>query len=78
MNGKTRRIIEELTTADVVVYGHTVGIIGTFEQADAARSAIQMLIEGSQHHSVYKFLAKKRRELKKQMLELWEKPPEEK
>jgi ribosomal RNA assembly protein len=74
MNGKTRRIIEELTDANVVVYGHTVGIIGTFEQADAARYAVQMLIDGSQHHAVYKFLANKRRELKKQMLELWEKP----
>ena len=78
MNGKTRRIIEELTSADVVVYGHTVGIIGTFEQADVARSAVQMLVEGSQHHTVYNFLAKKRRELKKQLLELWQKPPEEK
>ena len=78
MNGKTRRIIEELTDANVVVYGHTVGIIGTFEQADAARNAVQMLIEGSQHHTVYKFLQKKRSELKKQMLELWEKPKDEK
>lgn len=74
MNGKTRRTIEELTEADVVVYGHTVGIIGTFEQAAAARSAIQMIIQGSQHHTVYSFLQKKRRELKKQQLELWEKP----
>jgi ribosomal RNA assembly protein len=78
MNGKTRRTIEELTEADVVVYGHTVGLIGTFEQVDAARNAVQMLVEGSQHHSVYAYLQKKRRELKKQMLELWEKPEEEK
>jgi ribosomal RNA assembly protein len=78
MNGKTRRIIEELTEADVVVYGHTVGIIGTFEQADAARSALQMIIQGSQHHTVYSFLQKKRRELKKQMLQLWETPEKEK
>ncbi|HLE74961.1 MAG TPA: KH domain-containing protein [Candidatus Bathyarchaeia archaeon] len=78
MNGKTRRLIEELTDANVAVYGHTVGIIGTFEQADAARNAVQMLIEGSQHHNVYKFLQKKRSELKKQMLELWEKPEEKK
>jgi ribosomal RNA assembly protein len=78
MNGKTRRLIEELTDADVVVYGHTVGIIGTFEQVNAARSAVQMLIDGSQHHTVYKFLQRKRSELKKQMLELWEKPSEEK
>ena len=76
MNGKTRKIIEELSNANVVVYGHTVGIIGTYEQADIARNAVQMLIDGCQHHSVYKFLAKKRREMKKQMLELWEKPEE--
>lgn len=78
MNGKTRRLIEELTDADVVVYGHTIGIIGTFEQANAARSAVQMLIEGSQHHTVYKFLQRKRSEMKKQMLELWEKPEDKK
>ncbi len=76
MNGKTRRTIEELTEADVVVYGHTVGFIGTFEQVDAARNAVQMIIQGSEHHTVYNFLQKKRRELKKQQLELWEKPEE--
>jgi ribosomal RNA assembly protein len=78
MNGKTRRTIEELTEADVVIYGHTVGFIGTFEQVDAARNAVQMIIQGSQHHTVYSYLQKKRREIKKQMLELWEKPENEK
>jgi ribosomal RNA assembly protein len=76
MNGKTRKIIEELTEADVVVYGHTVGIIGKIEQVEAAREAIQMLIRGSLHSTVYRFLHRKRRELKKRMLELWEKPAE--
>lgn len=75
-DGKTRRLIEELTEANVVVYGHTVGFIGTFEQVDIARNAGQMIVEGSQHHSVYNYLQKKRTELKKQKLELWEKPPE--
>jgi ribosomal RNA assembly protein len=74
MNGKTRRTIEELTDADAVVYGHTVGFIGTFEQVDIARNAVQMIIQGSEHHTVYNFLQKKRRELKMQQLELWEKP----
>jgi len=78
MNGKTRRTIEELTEADVVVYGHTVGFIGTFEQVDVARNAVQMIIQGSEHHTVYNFLQKKRREIKKQQLELWEKPDKEK
>ena len=76
MNGKTRRTIEELSEADLVVYGHTVGFIGTFEEVDIARNAVQMIIQGSEHHTVYNFLQKKRRELKKQKLELWEKPEE--
>ncbi len=77
MNGKTRRIIEELTDTNVVVYGHTVSIIGDVEEIEAAREAIQMLVKGSLHSTVYRFLHRKRRELKKRMLELWEKPPEE-
>jgi len=77
-NGKTRRLIEELTGASVVVYGHTIGFIGTFERVDIARNAVQMLIDGSQHNTVYKYLQRKRSEFKKQRLELWEKPAEEK
>jgi ribosomal RNA assembly protein len=78
MNGKTRTIIEELTGTSVAVYGHTVGIIGTLEEAQVAREAIEMLIKGSMHATVYRFLHRKRRELKKKMLEIWKKPPEEK
>ena len=74
--GKTRKLIEELTEADVVVYGHTVGIIGSFEEADAARNAVQMIIDGCEHHTMYNYLQKKRTELKKQKLQLWEKPQE--
>ncbi|MCW3999311.1 MAG: KH domain-containing protein [Candidatus Bathyarchaeota archaeon] len=74
-DGKTRKLIEELSEADVVVYGHTVGIIGSFEQADIARNAVQMIVEGCQHHTVYKYLQRKRTELKKEKLELWDKPP---
>jgi len=72
--GKTRRIIEELTETHVSVYGHTVGIIGSFEQVQIAREAIQMLIKGAMHGTVYRYLHRKRRELKKRMLELWKKP----
>ncbi len=78
MNGKTRGIIEELTDTNVAVYGHTVAIIGTIDQLKVAREAIEMLIKGSMHGTVYRFLHRKRRELKKKKLELWEKPPEDK
>jgi len=75
--GKTRRLIEELTEADIVIYGHTVGIIGSFEETDAARNAVQMIIDGCQHHTVYNYLQKKRTELKKEKLKLWETPPDD-
>jgi len=75
--GKTRRIIEELTDADVSVYGHTVSIIADADELDIAKEAIRMLLQGRQHSSVYRFLHRKRRELKKKKLEIWEKPYEE-
>jgi len=77
-NGKTRKLIEELTNVSLVIYGHTIAFIGTFERVDIARNAVQMLIDGSQHHTVYKYLQRKRSEFKKQRLELWEKPPNKK
>jgi ribosomal RNA assembly protein len=76
MDGKTRRTMEELTDTNVSVYGHTISIIGNVEEAQIAREAIQMLIDGSLHSTVYRFLHRKRRDLKKKKLEIWEKPPE--
>jgi ribosomal RNA assembly protein len=78
MNGKTRRLIEELTDTHVAVFGHTVSIIGTIEQVQVAREAVEMLVKGSMHSTVYRVLHRKRSELKKKAFELWEKPPEEK
>jgi len=72
--GKTRRIIEEMTEANISVYGHTISIIGNVDQVEAAKEAIRMLISGSQHRTVYRFLHRKRRELKKKKMELWETP----
>ncbi len=70
--GKTRRIIEELTEANICVYGHTISIIGEINQVEIAKEAVQMLIRGSLHGTVYRFLHRKRRDLKKKKMELWE------
>lgn len=70
--GKTRRIIEELTKANISVYGHTISIIGRMDQVYTAKEAVRMLIRGSLHRSVYRYLHRKRRELKKKKMELWE------
>lgn len=62
--GKTRRIIEELTGVDVSVLGHTVSLVGpTFEMA-IAREAVIMLLRGSEHATVYRFLERKRADIK--------------
>lgn len=63
-NGKTRRIIEELTGTEVSIYGHTVSIIGQYENFRIAKEAIEMLLQGSEHSTVYRFLERKREELR--------------
>lgn len=76
--GKTRRIIEELSEVSMSVYGHTVAIIGTANQAAIASEAVRMLLRGSQHRTVYQFLQRKRSEMKKKRMDLWEtRPPPE-
>jgi rRNA processing protein Krr1/Pno1 len=36
-----------------------------------------MIIEGCEHKTVYRYLQRKRTEMKKEKLQLWETPPEE-
>ncbi len=62
--GKTREVFEELTNVRISVYGKTISIIGYPEQNAVARAGIDMLLKGSTHGPVYKFLEKKRTDLK--------------
>ena len=71
-NGKARRLIEELSGASICIYGHSVAIIGDRGQFIVAKEAIERLIRGDQHRSVYDFLQRKRRELKLMETELWQ------
>lgn len=69
--GKARRVIEELTGCSICVYGKTISIIGIVEMVAYAKKAIENLLRGSTHANVYKFLEKKRREIKrKEVVEL--------
>jgi len=71
--GKTRRIIEEMTGTLVSVSGHTVSIIGSYDSVSTAKDAIEKLLKGRQHGTVYKFLRRKKSEAKKEKaLGLWE------
>jgi len=67
--GKTRQIIEETTGTHVTIYGKTIALIGTAEQLAVARAAIHTLLGGAKHSSVYQFLERKRRKMKREFLE---------
>jgi len=70
--GKARKIIEEMTGTYISVYDTYVAIIGDYESATAAREAIEMLIEGRQHATVYRYLERIMRQLKrKRITKLW-------
>ncbi len=62
--GKSRRVIEQLTDCTICVYGKTVGIIGPVTNIPYARHAIELLLSGSTHATVYHYLEKHRRVLK--------------
>jgi ribosomal RNA assembly protein len=62
--GKSRRIIEELTETNISVYGKTISLIGRAENIGYARRAVESLLQGSLHSHVYKWLEGKKREMK--------------
>ena len=66
--GKSRKIIEELTECNISVFGKTISIIGLPESAAIARQAIESLLRGSTHANVYKFLERRRREMKRKAI----------
>lgn len=55
-NGKARRRIEYLSDCMISVYGNTVSIIGMPEKIFNAKKAIEMLVQGANHNTVYVFL----------------------
>lgn len=63
-NGRSRELIEELTKTYVSVYGNTIGIIGGSVEISIAKRAIEMLLDGSEHSTVFSFLEKSRRDIK--------------
>ncbi len=67
--GKARSMIEGLTESYISVYGKTIAFIGKMEWVAMARRAIEMLLSGSPHGNVYKWLEKKRRELNRHLME---------
>jgi ribosomal RNA assembly protein len=62
-NGRTRELMEELSGAEVVIYGTTLGIIGQPKEVETVRRAAEMILDGAPHGAVYSFLERKHNEL---------------
>ena len=60
-NGIVRKNIERYTGCKISIYGKTVGIIGPFDKIQIAKNAIEMLITGKKHSTMYKYLEALRR-----------------
>ena len=61
-NGLVKRNIERYTKCKLSIYGKTVSIIGPIDKIEIARTAIEMLISGKKHSTMYKYFEKLRRE----------------
>ncbi|MFW5704723.1 MAG: KH domain-containing protein [Nanoarchaeota archaeon] len=55
-NGSTRKVIEEITKCAVSVKDHYVSFIGPFENIHLIHEAVEMLIKGASHKTLYNFL----------------------
>ncbi|UTB31502.1 MAG: KH domain-containing protein [Methanobacterium sp. ERen5] len=62
--GRTKDIIIDMTGVDISIYGKTVAIIGGMEQIHIAKEAVEMILNGVRHKTVYAFLERKSRDMK--------------
>lgn len=62
--GKTRSIIEDLTGTNMVIYGNTVALIGDSITLPVAKHAVELILRGSEHSTVYKYLESQRPRLR--------------
>ncbi len=60
-DGIVRKNIERYTHTKISIYGKTVSIIGPIDKIEYARNAIEMLISGKKHSTMYKYFESLRR-----------------
>lgn len=67
--GKMRKQIEDTLNVHMRIQDKYISIIGDYESVSIVREAINMLIEGSQHSTVLKFIEKRRRDIQSRSLD---------
>ena len=64
--GKTKKVIEELTDSKISVHGHTVSVISDMMRMNICKKSIDMLLTGSKHATVYRFIETQMKELRRE------------
>ena len=67
-HGRSKENIERLTDCYISVYGKTIGIIGETIKMLVAKKAVEMLLSGSMHATVFKMLENEHKAWKKEEL----------
>ena len=67
-HGKVKKEIERTTECDLSIYGKTVSIIGEYDCIEYAQEAVMKLINGSQHSTLFNYLANVSRKIMQQRL----------
>jgi ribosomal RNA assembly protein len=63
--GKTKRVIESLTDSKISIYGHTIAIISDITKMNILKKSVDMLLTGSKHATVYRFIETQIKELRR-------------
>jgi len=62
--GKTKRVLENITESNISIYGHTISVIADIENMDIIKKALDMLLTGSRHSTVYRFIESNMKKLR--------------
>lgn len=63
-HGKTKRALESITGSSISIYGHTVALIADIDTIDILKKAVDMLLSGSKHSTVYRYLEREMKQLR--------------
>ncbi len=70
--GRVKRNLEEMTDTYISIYDDYVAIVGEYENVNVAREAVMMIINGRQHGTVYRYVDRAMRQVKRsKMVSLW-------
>jgi ribosomal RNA assembly protein len=62
--GKTRKVLEDLTDSKISIYGTTISIISDVMKMNILKKAVDMILTGSKQATVYKFVEAQMKELR--------------